>query len=640
MSVSTSMPGDASRPADPTDAHGDSPVSREGDLLGRRPFARLIARQIHVSRPTDGLVVAVVGRWGSGKTSVLRMVAEELADRSNSSTTSISREVIVVEFNPWLFSGSEQLTALFFVTLADQLPGKLGEDRATKVVQRLRRYGAALGTLRALPGIGGVFGAGADIAGETARRFDTSAVDLAGQRSALADTLRALDIHLVVLIDDVDRLETETELRDLMRMVKLVGDLPGVTYVLSYDRRPVVAALTSSGISGEEYLEKIVQVEHRLPEVLRDRLLTMLTHELNVAIRDLPDERLDADRWPEVAAKIIHPLVTTPRHVRRYGNALRIALDLHREEVDLVDQLALTAIETFLPTFHGQLPLLADALLPSAANLSALFPNQKEEAKTRLEDAAETSGAPDVASATYALLFPGTSRLLRNVDTGRFTERDAQRWRRVADPEAFWTYVTAALPEEALTVAEVRTVIEAMKDPNALIAELDRRDVDQLGTLCDRLRAHTGEVEVDDIPVVARVVVTHTRTRMRSRLERFDDPTRHVLWFAVDLISQLPDEARHNFLTAWAAEETEPMSKLAVYEVGHYKTDRGEPLIGDENLARVQGQLAAVVCAASPEELLGLQDVGRLLWLTGDHLERNDLSSLHALLDDDRLLDG
>jgi hypothetical protein len=48
-----------------------------------------------------------------------------------------------------------------------------------------------------------------------------------------------------------------------MRMVKLVGDLPGVTYVLSYDRRPVVESLTSPGISGDEYLEKVVQVEHR-----------------------------------------------------------------------------------------------------------------------------------------------------------------------------------------------------------------------------------------------------------------------------------------------------------------------------------------------------------------------------------------
>jgi predicted KAP-like P-loop ATPase len=636
--MSASMPTDPGPPPRPRGVHGDSPVGRDGDQLGRRPFARLIARQIQVNRPTDGLVVAVVGKWGSGKTSVLRMIAEELAEPLVMSGDTPS-QTVVLQFNPWLFSGSEQLTAIFFVTLADQLRAQSGSDASTAVSERLRRYGAALGTLRALPGIGGIFGAGADLAGEAARRADPFALDLSGQRSKLAETLRESDLHLVVLIDDVDRLQPETEIPDLVRMVKLVGDLPGVTYVLSYDRRPVVSALTAADISGEEYLEKIVQVEHRLPEVSRERLSEMLLLEVNAAIRHLPDERLDNARWPEVFAKIIQPLVTTPRHVRRYANSLQLSLDLHGEEVDLVDQLALAALATFLPSLHNELPALASVLLPNDSIYSAMFPDRdKESAKARLEGTAEACGEQEIASATYSLLFPRTDRFLQNTDHGRSGEREAQRRRRVADPEAFWTYLTAAIPEEGVTVAEVRQLLDAMKDSGELIKQLERRDATSLARLMDRMRSHITDVPTDYVQQAARALIVHSLERFGSATPtEFDHPLSHIEWLVADLVSHLPSETRHAFLTRWASEETVPTRKLAVYQVCRYKTDSGEALIGNDNLAAIQAQLAEVVCAAHAEELVALGDIGRLLWLAGEHLERNDRGSLHARLEDDRL---
>jgi hypothetical protein len=564
------------------------------------------------------------------------MVAEELADTVD--TASASSEIVVVEFNPWLFSGSEQLTALFFLTLADKLTTKLGTDRARAISIRLRSYGSALGTLRALPGIGGLFGAGADFADEAARRVDRSPVDLAGQRVALADTLRELHLHIVVLIDDVDRLQSASEIRDLMRMVKLVGDLPGVTYVLAYDRRPVAAALDSEGISGDEYLEKIVQVEHTLPEVARDRLTAMLIDQVNLALSGVPDERVDADRWPEVLEKIIKPLVTTPRHARRYANALRLARDLHGEEVDLVDQLALTALATFLPAFHNQIPGLADVLLPGIPTMPLFVEDgSKERLKARLDEAAQASGAPEVATATYALLFPQTGRRLQSFVVGPFTERDAQRRRRVADPEAFWTYVNAAVPETGVSAAEVRAALDAIKDPGALDVLLDSSSIDELSRLFERLRAHTSEVDAADLPHTARAIVTWMHKSDGSGRGRVDDPARRIKWFVVDLVARLPDGQRHEFLTRWATEETELPAKLGVYEIARYKTDDGDRLIGEENLVELQTSIATLVCETDPEKLVALRDVGRLLWLTGDSLERDRLEALHGLLNDDRV---
>jgi hypothetical protein len=101
--------------------------------------------------------------------------------------------------------GSEQRTALFFGVLAEQLNEQLGKRRSADAAERLRSYEAALGTLRALPGIGGLFDAGAAVIDEAARRLDPSEMDLHGQRNRLGEALRKLDVHVVV-IDDVDRL--------------------------------------------------------------------------------------------------------------------------------------------------------------------------------------------------------------------------------------------------------------------------------------------------------------------------------------------------------------------------------------------------------------------------------------------------
>ena len=122
-----------------------------------------------------------------------------------------------------------------------------------------------------------------------------------------------------------------------MQMVKLVGDLPGVTYLLAFDSRPLREALSTKGINGHEYLAKIVQVEHVLPTVSEERLYGMLDRELNRTVEHLPEDRIDPSRWPAVYDEIVRPLVKTPRHVRRLSNALALAITLAGDDVDLTD---------------------------------------------------------------------------------------------------------------------------------------------------------------------------------------------------------------------------------------------------------------------------------------------------------------
>jgi predicted KAP-like P-loop ATPase len=612
----------------------DSPVGVAGDELGRSRFAELIAKQIELSPVRDGLVMSLVGEWGSGKSSVLDMVAEQFRGGFGHQSTG---EVVVVRFNPWFFSGSEQLISLFFAALAEQLKRQLSRRRTRAVASRLRSYGEALGTIRALPVVGGFFGVGSDVLAEAARRTGAGA-GLPEQRARLAEDLRKLGVRVLVLVDDVDRLAPD-ETRDLMRMVKLVGDLPAITYLLAFDPEPVTAALKAEGIDGRQYLEKIVQVEHRLPAIPADRLDAMLRSAIQSAIAGLPDERLDGPRWDDVRERIIRPLVRTPRHVRRYANGLALAIALAGEEVDLVDVLALAAVATFMPDFHEALPSLLDTLTPGLRELLIFeLGDRKEQARARLVEVAEKSGHKEVALATYELLFPQAGALVGDPYMTRHGDAmEDERRRRVANSEAFLAYLTATIPEEGVSVAEVRRILDAFENGDELRRELEGRGEEDLGRLFSRLQAHTKEVPAEWVPQAIRVISRRARELGGPVRQVMGAPVREMERFNAALLSELDRDTRREVALAWFAEESGVLGKLAVVEVVQWSITHGEPLLDEETLSTFRSDLAKLVLGTAPDELVALSDLGRLLWLAADHLKDDDLPALHALLADDRL---
>ena len=107
----------------------DNPIrSSDHDLLGRTEPARAFARQLLSLDASEGLVVAVLGPWGSGKTSFVNLARDELGTRAD-----------VLDFNPWMFSGAEQLVQSFFVEIAAQLQVASRTSRARRRPAELRR---------------------------------------------------------------------------------------------------------------------------------------------------------------------------------------------------------------------------------------------------------------------------------------------------------------------------------------------------------------------------------------------------------------------------------------------------------------------------------------------------------------------
>jgi predicted KAP-like P-loop ATPase len=164
----------------------DAPVqSLSEDRLGRRSFAEALAAEVMAAPVARGYVMGLTGAWGTGKTSILNMAVDALGDK-----------VIVVHFNPWMFSGTEALVSSFFAETGKQLGKRDAKFKA--IASKLADYGRVLSPLASIVGAAAAVNGAANILEKM-----SAAPSVFEQHEELRALLEKLDKRLVVIVDDV-----------------------------------------------------------------------------------------------------------------------------------------------------------------------------------------------------------------------------------------------------------------------------------------------------------------------------------------------------------------------------------------------------------------------------------------------------
>lgn len=335
----------------------DDPLDELDDeeLFGR---THLIERIIEVLGRVRGQstssTVALVGAWGSGKTTVLNGLSRRLHEPDESTRRALdSEQWCVAEFNPWMYSGALELHVGFFQALRDALPRDAKWDDRK---ERLLKFGQGAAPLAGLAGLLGVDGE------SILRQLLNGASDsLTQQRDKVADALTEAKQPVLVIIDDLDRL-TADELLQVFKLVRLVGRLPHVYYLLSYDEHTIVDLLAKTDLVAADddrraldYLEKIVQVRLDMP-LLRhsdidhvvDRAITHVAVQHNVSITPQQRQRL-TNAFDEVLAERLR----SPRALKRVFGQVDAFLGALGEEVAFDDFFLLTWLRTMEPGVYA-----------------------------------------------------------------------------------------------------------------------------------------------------------------------------------------------------------------------------------------------------------------------------------------------
>lgn len=411
--------------------------SSEQDLLGRVTFSKQLGEAIYKYDGKDGLVLGVFGKWGTGKTSILNMVVNEINCLSDNDDDS----PIIVNFSPWNYSDKDNLISLFFRVLKNKLNMDKYEETRKKIGKALTDYSDALDALALVPIVGsGLANILKTIAKAQGAELSKD-VDIDTTKENLETVLGDTNQKIVVIIDDIDRL-TNTQIRDIFQLVKQVGNFPNIIYVLSMDRDVVCRALESvHDIDGAEYLEKIVQIPFEIPALLKPRLREIFLTNLENTVKTISDNpKIDQSYWSEVFTNCIEPYIETLRDVNRVINTFQFRYKILYEETAFEDMVALTTIEVLEPQLYQWIGRNKDLLCSTYSHsFSALF-RDKSNYRTSIHEELKKLGInTDIGIKFLSTLFPVFANDIDERDY-RYTESNIRETMRVAQEERFDSY--------------------------------------------------------------------------------------------------------------------------------------------------------------------------------------------------------
>jgi predicted KAP-like P-loop ATPase len=445
------------------------------DLFGHAPFAKTLALAIQRYAGSDGIVLALYGPWGSGKSTVLAYVQHELEQSPE------AERPVVVTFNPWWFSGQDHLAKAFLGQLEAVLPTK--HEGFKRIGNLLADFSGALGSAGSLLG-GPLLGKTAEAG---AKLLASKPKDVPALKKSLSDLLLEQEKRVLVVIDDIDRLAPD-EVRQLFTVIKALVDFPYVTYLLAFDREVAATAIsTQTGLPGDRYLEKIIQVPFELPRVDQSTLHRALFTRLDAVLSITPESRFDSARWTNVFHSGLAPLFAVPRDVVRLTNVLSATYPAVAGEVNPVDFIAIECLRVFLPSAYDAIRKSPDEFVGYRA---AGDQNEKQRALS-FHDAWLKNIPEDLWGPIKDLmrrLFPRLDSIWSNMHYSGDVLHQWRRQLRVCVPDVYPAYFRLSLPEGAISRAQIDALLQQALDPVAFAATLRQAAQERTATGVSKVR--------------------------------------------------------------------------------------------------------------------------------------------------------
>ena len=224
--------------------YSDKPIekSRE-DLLNRATFSKQLASAIMSYTQTDNFTVSLCGKWGCGKTSILNMVIEKIKEDSES--LSPDKKPIIIKFNPWNYSDQSQLISQFFETILSELGNNQTNEKLKRVGEALQKYSSIFDYTSYIPVVGKYLSPLKSVLsgiGEQVTDISKSNENLVNQKNLVINTLKDQNQKLIIVIDDIDRLNNK-QIQLIFQLVNSLAGFPNMIYLLSFDKSIVARAL-------------------------------------------------------------------------------------------------------------------------------------------------------------------------------------------------------------------------------------------------------------------------------------------------------------------------------------------------------------------------------------------------------------
>jgi hypothetical protein len=301
------------------------------DALGFAPVIKTLS-DIALSPTTETpITIAVNGKWGSGKTSILQMVQAQAQFVGFS----------CIWLNAWSLESSDNLIASVAAEVQREIrrKGKVTRDITKRILEFVAQVANALTPPTGVAGrlLEVIVGASAGTVEKIAKsKRTTKSIDediqevasVVSARLSFQELVSVLleggnDTRLIIFLDDVDRALPD-QVATILKNLKLILEVPRCVFVIGMDMDVVGRLIENhymrhsspSDLFGLNYLEKIVQLTVNVPTLTRSILENYLDrlyveNEIREIVKWAPDDD-----------------VLNPRRLKKYINWTSITLQL------------------------------------------------------------------------------------------------------------------------------------------------------------------------------------------------------------------------------------------------------------------------------------------------------------------------
>lgn len=418
--------------------NSDKPIKYfEEDFLGRGYFAKQLGDTILSIGSNDTLTIGLYGKWGSGKTSIINMAIEEIENKSSNKI----KAPLIIRFAPWNFTDNQNLIIQFFKQLKNELKIKNYKEFSKGLGEALDSYSGAIELAQSVPGIGeyvSILKMTINFLSKKLKGINAND-GIAATKHKLIQELKLTNKKIIVVIDDIDRLSNE-QIRMVFQLVKEVGNLPNITYLLAMDKDVVTRALKEvQYCDGEEYLEKIVQVPFEIPKLDKDKILDYFDIKIDEVLFDIPEIRLDNAYYAKIYWPCIYPYINTVRDINRVINILQFKMSLVCEEVNFADMIAITVLQVIRPKIYHWILENKDIICGGSGGYDGVVYNiEQDKKKKQYIDKLKNIGGVE-ALEVIATLFPKIDKEVNN-NYEVINDDNLRKGKRISDPDRFEIY--------------------------------------------------------------------------------------------------------------------------------------------------------------------------------------------------------
>ena len=317
--------------------------STQSDLLEIEKYTDGLIRFINTS--ATPITIGIQGEWGSGKTSLLNTIKEDLCDKGNSDHYSV-----------WLNTWEYSLLSTPDETLIKIISGlvlQISELTKNQTTEKGKKAAGALGSLLKTfgGGMGGITGKAMEVTGDIIDSTLNKPQDnsIKALRTALQDVIdEAINSSnkksFIFFIDDLDRLDPTVAV-NILELIKNLFDLKNCIFVLAIDYGVVIKGLQSKfGVMTEEnewefraFFDKIIQLPFSMPISSYNigKYLQSLLVDVNYFAKD---DLLNEEVLLKITSIVGLSVGTNPRALKRLANSVSLIEIIRGDEKITADE--------------------------------------------------------------------------------------------------------------------------------------------------------------------------------------------------------------------------------------------------------------------------------------------------------------